>query len=247
MIADGQVAGPKKGVFFPLPKLDRLSDGSPSTSLSPGDVERYGSEDFAVEDHVDKYLDKFVVPFSKLLALVPPAEAMNLIGTRRNCDKERDRLKAVQYLATLVPFHLKLRRILPKDIYFDIDPGEPEAAWVWKGPIFTGLMVGVDPETGRFKMAEGDGYHRVPIGSSIGIKLEDRETIRRVFKKEVERYVRQSLKDEQSHTPCDEKYWHRYKHIKPILVERNKRKGEKRSNAAHKAWRTIRHRRMQSV
>ncbi len=158
MIIDKTVKG-VLGIQFNLPKLDRFVEGPHGWIIENGEV-FCASESTANEEHIDKYLEEFCPLFVKLARFFGTKEAMNLLLAKRNVSKARDRIKAAQEIAAMIPDLAKLKNSLTKEgIYLDWDHYDIGHAWVWKYGEFTGLIVGVNDHR-RLTVNEGDGYHR---------------------------------------------------------------------------------------
>ena len=256
MLDDGQVQG-KNGPIL-LPKLDGF-DGERSISNSAAGSEWvYGSEEFAWEWHIDRYLEKLAPYIVQIARLTGARQAIGLIHAVRNHrdnEQRHNRLEAAKAFAKQVPVWLQVKRAVRKDrIYLDFDHYEPGVAWVWLGTEFTGVCIAL--VDGKVWLGEGDGYHRSgehgaeegstwtdgDDGSVHTVKgydpsneIEVRDTVY------CEAIRKLSIGHEHPEwLPCDERYWRRYCRIKKYLEKKLPDAAQMRSEAARKAWRTRR-------
>jgi hypothetical protein len=245
MLTEKSVLGPKGEERFDLPQLDRFDRTGEPFNISyraTEKEERYGSEAGAWESHIDNYLGQiapYIVKVGRLtgakaaMSLILNAQDEKVIGKKH----KHDRLYAAKFVAEkIVPPMLKVKSALRgADIYLHWDCYEPGLAWVWYRAEFTGLCIAV--VDGRLIFGEGDGYHRAaPDVEDDGDTWEDERdgsiqvnrsydpadsvVVREAILKEAKRLLRV----DDSPCPCDEKYWHYYQRIKPMLERRLKRK-----------------------
>lgn len=232
MISEISVLG-DEGQVFHLPKLDRLTEGNPSFSIKGGRV-TYGSEAFAVEEHVDNYLTTLFPLLYAVGELCGPDRAMELVLTRRNQTRGRDRVAAAAELAAMVPNLSRLKKVLNGGGYFlDYDAAEFGFAWVWKSKTanFTGVIVGVMADGNGVDVAvvgSGDGYHRasgfdpeIPYDSEGNgencARLDDPAAILSLVEE-----VHQEVEAESGPDRCDEKYWRDYCRVRKLLKKKAK-------------------------
>lgn len=212
----------ENGEVFHLPRLDQFNNCAHSILLKGGNT-YYGSEGFVWEETIDDYLWKFCKYFSQITQVIDSNKALELILTRRNGSKLRNRLRAAKEIASLVNSYKQIINILdPCDIYLDWDVYHAEQAWVWRGTKFTGVLIEI--HEGRIYFGEGDGYHRgsdheADTDETTSFNLSDAKGTQKAIKQE----IRKSLKEDWSE-PCDERYWSRYLKIRAMLQERKSQK-----------------------
>lgn len=139
-----------------LPKLDGILGGTFYRS-SFGIAGHSAAS--AQEKQVDKYLEDFILASKPVFDAISGHEAMNIILTRRNQDRRRNRLQAAKAVARVIPMFLMAKRLMfiegCKKI--KMDTYNCNHWWLSPGEFVLGYE---ENRKNTFTLGGGDGYHR---------------------------------------------------------------------------------------
>lgn len=142
------------------------------------------SESYANERHVDAYIGAFLKLAAPLVAVLDgnAEQAYNLILTRRNSFKERNRMAGAEILNKLVPHFVAIKKAIEGKYVIKIDTYEPRDLWLGQivaeggggfcshtvrtacppdpNVVWLDILIHLVPEKGKLIFGGGDGYHR---------------------------------------------------------------------------------------